>query len=240
MYTEREIGFSGLIYPEAKGLEPNSAGVCQNLSLNTQMVAGKVVLCFTSVSHRVAIISAAATVREDGGFGLIIAKSPSDALSPCGNDFPCIEVDSEIGTRILFYIRSVRSPIVKLSPSKTLVGKPVSPNVAFFSSRGPSSIAPEILKPDITVPGVNILAATSPDDWLVDGGYAIYSDTSMETLLSLELWHFSKHCILTGLQQLLNLPLSQLHGGMINQICQSLRRDLLKSSLIHWILGVAL
>ncbi|GLU17618.1 hypothetical protein SLE2022_339780 [Rubroshorea leprosula] len=181
MYTGQEIGFSGLIYPEAKGLEPNSAGVCQNISLNTQMVAGKVVLRFTSVSHRVAIISTAATVQEDGGIGLIIAKSPSDALSPCGNDFPCIEVDYKIGTRILFYIRSVRSPIVKLSPSKTLAGKPVSPKVAFFSSRGPSSIAPEVLKPDITAPGVDILAATSPDDWLVDGGYAMRSGTSMPT-----------------------------------------------------------
>lgn len=39
-----------------------------------------------------------------------------------------------------------RFPRVKLSPSKTIVGKPVSAIVAFFSSRGPSSIAPAILK----------------------------------------------------------------------------------------------
>ena len=37
---------------------------------------------------------------------------------------------------------------MKLSPSKTLIGKSVSAKVAFFSSRGPSSIAPEILKVD--------------------------------------------------------------------------------------------
>ncbi|XP_019057185.1 PREDICTED: subtilisin-like protease SBT3.10 isoform X1 [Tarenaya hassleriana] len=62
-------------------------------------------------------------------------------------------------------------------PSQTLVGQPVSTKVATFSSRGPNSISPAILKPDISAPGVNILAATSPDD----GGFAMKSGTSMAT-----------------------------------------------------------
>lgn len=82
--------------------------VCQSLSLNKTMVAGKVVLCFTTVSRRTAITSASAAVKEAGGVGLIVAKNPSDALYPCNEDFPCTEVDYEIGTRILFYIRSTR------------------------------------------------------------------------------------------------------------------------------------
>ncbi|XWS38126.1 hypothetical protein CRYUN_Cryun19dG0103500 [Craigia yunnanensis] len=153
--ARKENGFTGLTYPEGTGLDPTSA--------------------------RVAIRSAAATVKEAGGIGLIIAKNPSDALIECSDGFPCIEVDYEIGTRILYYIRSAKSPTVKLSPSKTLLGKPVSAKVAFFSSRGPSSIAPEILKPDITAPGVNILAATSHLDQLMDGVYAIHSGTLMAT-----------------------------------------------------------
>ncbi|XVE64574.1 hypothetical protein DITRI_Ditri07aG0111300 [Diplodiscus trichospermus] len=181
IFTGKENGFTGLTYPEGTGLDPNSAGACQALLLNSTLVAGKVVLCFASVTQRVAIRRAAATVKEAGGVGLIIAKNPSDALIECSDGFPCIEVDYEIGTRILYYIRSAKSPTVKLSHSKTLIGKPVSAKVAFFSSRGPSSIAPEILKPDITAPGVNILAATSPLDWLMDGGYAIHSGTSMAT-----------------------------------------------------------
>uniref|UniRef100_A0A5B7BM04 Putative subtilisin-like protease SBT3.5 n=1 Tax=Davidia involucrata TaxID=16924 RepID=A0A5B7BM04_DAVIN len=182
VYTGKEIGFTGLLYPEAQGLDPTSAGVCEALSLDRILVAGKVVLCFTSVSRRNAISSASSAVRAVGGVGVIIAKNPSDALFPCRNDFPCIEVDYEVGTQILYYIRSTRSPMVKLSPSKTLVGKPVQAKVAYFSSRGPSSISPAILKPDITAPGVNILAATSPHDSLGDGrGFAIYSGTSMAT-----------------------------------------------------------
>ncbi|KAK9020730.1 hypothetical protein V6N11_010747 [Hibiscus sabdariffa] len=181
IFTGKKNGFTGLTYPEGTGLDPTSAGACQSLLLNSTSVAGKVVLCFASVTGRVAIRLAAATVQEAGGIGLIVAKNPTDALIECSDGFPCIEVDYEIGTRILYYIRSTKSPTVKLSHSRTFVGEPLSAKVAFFSSRGPSSIAPEILKPDITAPGVNILAATSQMDRWMDGGYAIHSGTSMAT-----------------------------------------------------------
>lgn len=72
------------------------------------MVSGKVVLCFTSMTLS-AVISAAEVVKEAGGVGLIVAKNPSNNFYPCADDaFPCIEVDYEIGTRILYYIRSTR------------------------------------------------------------------------------------------------------------------------------------
>uniref|UniRef100_A0A2N9F816 Subtilisin-like protease fibronectin type-III domain-containing protein n=1 Tax=Fagus sylvatica TaxID=28930 RepID=A0A2N9F816_FAGSY len=182
IFTGKEIGFTGLVYPESStDFDPKAAGICEVLLLNNISVSGKVVLCFTSMTRRTAMLVASEIVQEAGGVGLIVAKNPNDALYSCDGDFPCIEVDYEIGTKILFYIRSTRSPLVKLSPSKTIVGKPVSPKVAYFSSRGPNSIAPAILKPDITAPGVNILAATSPLDLLGDGGYAIKSGTSMST-----------------------------------------------------------
>ncbi|TQD98977.1 hypothetical protein C1H46_015447, partial [Malus baccata] len=104
-----------------------------------------ILLCFTTMGRR-AITNASAIVKEAGGVGLIIAKNPSGALSPCNEDFPCIEVDYEIGTQILFYIRSTKYPLVKLSPPKTIVGKPLSAKVAYFSSRGPNSITPASLK----------------------------------------------------------------------------------------------
>ncbi|XP_050122871.1 subtilisin-like protease SBT3.4 isoform X1 [Malus sylvestris] len=178
MFTGTEIGFTSLVYPESKGL--TTRGVCESLSLNKTIVVGKVVLCFTTMGRR-AITNASAVVKEAGGVGLIIAKNPSDALYPCNEDFPCIEVDYEIGTRILFYIRSTRYPLVKLIPPQTIVGKPLSAKVAYFSSRGPNSITPATLKPDIAAPGVNILAATSPLYSFAEGGYAMMSGTSMST-----------------------------------------------------------
>ncbi|KAI5329345.1 hypothetical protein L3X38_028742 [Prunus dulcis] len=181
IFAGKEVGFTGLVYPENPGLIPSLAGVCESLLLNNTPVAGNVVLCFTTVASRTPVATAVSSVRAAGGVGVIVAKSPGDVLGPCSNEFPCIEVDYELGTQILFYIRSTRSPTVKLSPSATLVGKPVSTKVATFSSRGPNSIAPAILKPDIAAPGVSILAGSSPYDSFMDGGFALHSGTSMAT-----------------------------------------------------------
>ncbi|XP_021892838.1 subtilisin-like protease SBT3.5 [Carica papaya] len=179
MYGGKEVGFTDLVYPENPGLRPALAGVCESLSFNNTSPVGKVVLCFTAVIRRSAVTAAASAVRAAGGVGVIVARNPVDVLGPCANDFPCVVVDYELGTQILFYIRSTRSPIVKISPSQTLTGKPVATKVATFSSRGPSSISPAILKPDIAAPGVSILAASSPADPFMDGGFALHSGTSM-------------------------------------------------------------
>lgn len=43
-------------------------------------------------------------------------------------------------------IHSDATPMVKLSSTKVLVGKPVAPKVAAYSSRGPNSYVPSVLK----------------------------------------------------------------------------------------------
>ncbi|XP_070665957.1 subtilisin-like serine-protease S [Malus domestica] len=50
--------------------------------------------------------------------------------------------------------------------------------MALFSSRGPNSVTPDIIKPDITAPGVNILAAAPPSkNQAVDAlSYNMHSD----------------------------------------------------------------
>lgn len=81
---------------------------CEFLTLNKTNTAGKVVLCFATSVQMPVIGNAAFYVNEAGGIGLIVAKHQSGALSPCGNDFPCVSVDFEVGTKILHYIRSTR------------------------------------------------------------------------------------------------------------------------------------
>ncbi|CAN0917946.1 Subtilisin-like protease SBT1.7 [Linum grandiflorum] len=56
------------------------------------------------------------------------------------------------------YLTSDPSPTATILFEGTKLGIEPSPVVAAFSSRGPNSITPEILKPDIIAPGVNILA----------------------------------------------------------------------------------
>ena len=83
--------------------------MCEALPRNDTRIAGKVVLCFTSGSQRVIVTRASSVVKAAGGVGLIVARNPRDALYPCDDEsFPCVEVNYEIGTRILFYIRTTR------------------------------------------------------------------------------------------------------------------------------------
>ncbi|XP_009348700.3 subtilisin-like protease SBT3.10 isoform X1 [Pyrus x bretschneideri] len=170
--------FASITYSERIAIDPtdDSAKDCQPGSLNATLASGKIVLCF-SKSDQQDIESAATTVKDAGGVGLIFAQFRNDGLSSC--DIPCISVDYEVGTQILSYIRRARHSIAKLSDPKTTIGKWVSPRVASFSARGPSSMTPEVLKPDIAAPGVDIIAAFRPLDTEHRSGYALLSGTSM-------------------------------------------------------------
>ncbi|KAK7318983.1 hypothetical protein RJT34_03692 [Clitoria ternatea] len=159
---KHSLGSVGLTYSERIALDPsdNLAKDCQSGSLNATMAAGKIVVCF-SLSDQQDIVSASLTVKEAGGVGLIYAQYDEDGLNHCGF-FPCVKVDYEVGTQILTYIRRARFPTASLSFPKTVIGKWISPRVASFSARGPSSMSPTVLKPDIAAPGVDILAAFPP------------------------------------------------------------------------------
>ncbi|GFS32480.1 subtilase family protein [Actinidia rufa] len=150
---------------------------CHIGSLNATLAAGKVVLCFLN-SDEQNMIYAAVAVHQAGGIGLIYAHYDDNLLESC-DVFPCVRVDYEAGTQILSYIRKARHPTVKLSFPKTVIGESAAPRAAYFSARGPSSVSPGVLKPDVAAPGVSILAAYPPLDKDHRAGYALLSGTSM-------------------------------------------------------------
>ena len=65
-------------------------------------------------------------------------------------------------------------------PGNTTASATTYPQIAGFSSRGPSRpTRGDILKPDIAAPGVNVLAATSPDRLGAGRSFDFLSGTSM-------------------------------------------------------------
>ncbi|EYU29548.1 hypothetical protein MIMGU_mgv1a0242761mg, partial [Erythranthe guttata] len=72
---------------------------------------------------------------------------------------PATNINYEDGIKLLAYLNSSSSPTASIVFKGTIIGDNTSPMVAWFSSRGPSTSSPGILKPDILGPGVNILAA---------------------------------------------------------------------------------
>ncbi|KAM7256682.1 hypothetical protein ACFE04_012423 [Oxalis oulophora] len=82
---------------------------------------------------------------------------------PDVNFIPTVQVDYFQGTLIRNYLTPLKKlPVIQITPSQTVIGRSPAPVVAYFSSRGPSSLSPDFLKPDISAPGVNILAAWPP------------------------------------------------------------------------------
>ncbi|KAH0450504.1 hypothetical protein IEQ34_021196 [Dendrobium chrysotoxum] len=125
-----------------------------------RLATGKIVLCFASIGE-ISSTGAAITILAINGSGMIFTDSMTKE-TPQDDFLPTVHVNLYEGTKILHYIESSNDPTVQILPSKTTIGHLPAPSVAHFSSRGPSSISPNILKPDITAPGVNILAAWPP------------------------------------------------------------------------------
>jgi subtilisin family serine protease len=122
-------------------------------------VAGKVVLCLRGVVDRVAKSFA---VAEAGGAGMIL-YNPNDvqALVTDSHYIPSTHVNFTTGSGVKAYIDAAGG-----AARATLTAGVASPTqgsvMADFSSRGENPVAADIIKPDVTAPGVNILAGQTP------------------------------------------------------------------------------
>ncbi|KAL6340416.1 hypothetical protein AAG906_006077 [Vitis piasezkii] len=98
---------------------------------------------------------------------------------------PASDLEEQEFAMVEAYINSTKKPEADILRSDSI--KNVSaPTLASFSGRGPSSLLAEIIKPDISAPGVDILAAFSPVAPITESlddkrraKYSIISGTSM-------------------------------------------------------------
>jgi subtilisin family serine protease len=119
--------------------------------LDKSMVKGKLVLCGGGgmLSSNTGIIGSIRNVT-DSGFD-VFSTTYKPSLNLKTKDF--VQVQS--------YTNSTKYPVAEILKSE-IFHDTNAPKVAIFSSRGPNPLVPEIMKPDISAPGVNILAAYSP------------------------------------------------------------------------------
>ncbi|KAM5548649.1 subtilisin-like protease SBT3.9 [Rosa sericea] len=189
LYTGMDVNkFYPLVYGQdiaSVDADEDSAGSCESGTLNGTLANGKFVLCFQSRSQR-SSTAAQSTVMSAGGAGLIFAQFPSKDVSLSSGSLPCVQIDFAIGTYILTYIGATRNPIVKFNPTKTLLGQQISPEVAFFSARGPNSVSPSVLKPDIAAPGVNILSSWSPAYSLLQSSISVTQHQPSPVIFKIE------------------------------------------------------
>jgi subtilisin family serine protease len=136
-----------------------TSDLCLEGSLDPTKVAGKIVLCRRGGNGRVAKSKA---VFDAGGKGIILYNT-SDVDDLFSDNFwvPGIAVDYSDGITIKNYIASKDKPRAKIGFDKT-TQIDFAPSMTLFSSRGPDPTASDIIKPDVTAPGLQILAGDSP------------------------------------------------------------------------------
>ncbi|XP_008238728.1 PREDICTED: subtilisin-like protease SBT1.2 [Prunus mume] len=121
-------------------------------------VKGKIVLCERGGAG--GRIDKGAEVKRAGGAAMILMNQRIDGFSTLADPhvLPTAHVSYNAGLKIKSYLKSTTKPTATILFKGTVIGDKHAPSVASFSSRGPSTASPGILKPDITGPGVSILA----------------------------------------------------------------------------------
>ncbi|XP_020587639.1 LOW QUALITY PROTEIN: subtilisin-like protease SBT1.2 [Phalaenopsis equestris] len=145
-----------LVFPGINGDEKPAA--CSNGSLAGFDVRGKVVVCLRGVNGRV---EKGEVVKAAGGAAMILMNTNTAGYTTIadGHVLPASHVSHEDGIKIVEYINTTETATASISFRGTEFRSPFSPSVGDFSSRGPGTASPGILKPDITGPGVSVLAA---------------------------------------------------------------------------------
>ncbi len=159
------------------GHDSADALLCGPGSLDTAVVAGLIVMCQRGVYDRVA---KSAEVLRAGGIGMLLVNRVPGSVDTDEHTVPTIHLDAPYWDATFAYAGSAGASVV-FSNGNSTAYTPPTPQVAGFSSRGPvQADGSDILKPDVTAPGVAILA----DGPNADGGeptWQFLSGTSMSS-----------------------------------------------------------
>jgi subtilisin family serine protease len=156
--------------------DPNAA-LCGPDALDPAKVAGKVVVCDRGLFDRVA---KSAEVSRAGGVGMILVNLNDSSLDTDAHAVPTVHLNPPATEAVKAQVAADPALTVSLVKKDT-TGLPgeAQPQIAGFSSTGPLlATGSDLLKPDITAPGVAVLAGASP---IASGGesFGFMSGTSM-------------------------------------------------------------
>ncbi|KAM0942409.1 putative tripeptidyl-peptidase II [Dioscorea sansibarensis] len=134
-----------------------SASHCEVESLDQEKIKGKIIVCKHSDddTSKSLIVD---QLKDSGAIGVILVNDQQNSMASTYLDFPVTEIPRQAADELFTYINSTKKPVATILPTIAVTKYKPAPQIAYFSSRGPSSQTKNILKPDIAAPGVNILA----------------------------------------------------------------------------------
>ena len=137
-----------------------------------------VVLCDRGVVGRT---DKSAEVDRVGGIAMLLVNKTPSSVDLDEHVIPTVHVDAEGYTALHAYAATEGATVTLLDGNPDALPEPATPQIAGFSSRGPvTADGGNLLKPDISAPGVAILAdgANAAGE---EGSYEFLSGTSMSS-----------------------------------------------------------
>jgi subtilisin family serine protease len=160
--------------------EDAGSELCIPGELDAEVVSGNIVLCFRG---QIARVDKSRAVAEAGGAGMVLYNENNAQSEVTDNHFvPSVHINHTDGLAIKAYIAAEGAAATARIHGGERVTIP-APWMADFSSRGPNVVAEDIIKPDVTAPGVNVLAGNTPNPFLGAPGqlFQSISGTSMSS-----------------------------------------------------------
>ena len=156
------------------GADATQVRLCYPGTLDPAKVSGKIVVCDRGVIARV---DKSKAVQQAGGKGMILVNTNVNSLNADLHYVPTIHVDNVAGAAVKAYVTSAGASAT--ATIGAVSGAAPAPKMAAFSSRGPLlGASGDLLKPDVSAPGVDVLAAVSPDS---GREFDLLSGTSMSS-----------------------------------------------------------
>jgi subtilisin family serine protease len=158
-----------------EGADPAQAELCVIGTLDPAKVTGKIVLCKRGVNART---DKSFEVKRAGGVGMVMYNPAPNSLNSDYHYVPSVHVDGTAGAAIKAYAATAGAT-ASLSAAVAKIAQ--APEMASFASQGPAVAGGgDLLKPDVTAPGVDVVAAVSPAGNLGNDFNAL-SGTSMSS-----------------------------------------------------------
>ena len=146
-------------------------------------LTGKIVLCERGAIGRAA---KGENVAAAGGAGMVLFNfDDDDNLFTDTHVIPAVHINYTDGQKLKAYIDKQqakgKNPEAGIDKTGKVSRANGAPSMTYFSSRGPNGPVPDIIKPDITAPGHQILAGASPGVNPVGDSFQAISGTSMSS-----------------------------------------------------------
>ena len=141
----------------AAGHTADEARLCQAGTLDPAGAAGRIVVCRRGDNDR---IDKSLQVRDAGGVGMVLVNATATQDTNADSHWvPTVQVTLADGDRVA--AAAAAGATARIAAGAAALGTPkVLPP---FTARGPQTAVPDIAKPDLAAPGVNVLGGMTPD-----------------------------------------------------------------------------